>query len=462
MGKNLAINFVNSGEVVVVYNRSIEKSRALAEQYPGNIIVAERYQDLVSLLPAKKRRVIVLVAGSAKDEVLTTLYSTVLEDGDVLMDFGNSYYADTEAHQRKALERGVHLLSVGISGGEEGARTGASLMIGGDRRSYDLCRPLFQTVAARHDGEACELYTGPGASGQFVKMVHNGIEYGLMQVIAEVYETIIRLNYSEVSERLFQQINSRSMLHSFLLEIVPPILGTTNPLSPGMPVINCIDDAANQKGTGRWTVSEGVNLGVPVPTLSAALTARVQSALSGERALGGSQISGDVASADEVGESIGIDQLANELVQATELAFLVCYDQGFRIMRDATKDSTLSTFSQEFDLPAIAKVWRAGCIIRTALLPDIAESCSDATGSLLLSPVFADFVAERLAGLRSLVILTSMAGIPAPALSSALTYIDTLRSGRLEGAALIQCMRDYFGAHGVTSGGSPLTVTWNR
>ncbi|RMG45321.1 MAG: NADP-dependent phosphogluconate dehydrogenase [Acidobacteria bacterium] len=452
MGLNLARNMIDHGVSVVAWDIDRERVARFGREEPaGRAVGAEDLEDLVARLPRPRRILVMVPAGRAVDSVLDRL-APLLDRGDVVIDGGNSYYGDTERRQRSLDARGVSLVGLGVSGGEEGARHGPSLMAGGDLRAYQLVAPVLEAIAARSGHGPCVARLGPGGAGHFVKMVHNGIEYGDMQVIAEIYDLARRglgLAPAEVAD-LFDRFGE-GRLASFLTEAAAAVLRATH---VEQPLVDAIVDEAGQKGTGRWTARDAIDMGEAVPTLTAAVDARVlSSAGSLRRAL-----------AARLGTPAGPVELApGDLEQAFFGARLCAYAQGFRFIRLASDEHGWG-----IDPGTVTRVWRAGCIIRAALLDRIAEAFAGdpELPHLFLHPPLAREIGEALAGWRRTAAAAASAGIPAPAIASSLAYVDALRSERLP-QSLTQGQRDYFGAHGFRLRGDPEDAplrhgTWRR
>jgi 6-phosphogluconate dehydrogenase len=431
MGRNLAANLHDQGVPLAVYSYATAEVDRLRRELPDPPPSAPSLRELLGSLTPPRTVFLMVTAGDPVDAVIADLVPW-LEAGDVIVDGGNSHFEDTERRAAALAGQGIGYLGVGISGGEEGARHGASVMVGGATADYQRLRSLFQALAAHCGGDRCEAWLGPGGAGHFVKMVHNGIEYALMQAIAETWEFLdVRLRLPpDRQRRVFEQW-STGPLASYLVEITVEILGTED--SPGVPLLEVVSDRAAQKGTGRWTLEAALALGVPVPTIAAAVNERLVSALPDRPATGGRQGAGAVArkSAD--------DWIA-ALEQALLGAFLATFDQGFRLLAAASE-----RFDWRLDLPAIARVWQGGCIIRAALLEQV-ERAED-PARLLTSPAFATTLSNLDAGWRRVVGAGVAAGMTAPALASALAYHDGIRAARLP-TRLVQAQRDYFGAHG--------------
>jgi len=435
MGANLALNFADAGNKVVVYNRTqaVTDEFMRGEAAAKDMVGAGSLQELVSLLEPPRVILIMVKAGPAVDEVISTL-SEHLERGDIIIDGGNSLFTETEKRQAEVEARGLLYLGMGISGGEDGARYGPSLMPGGSVAAWDRVEPILKGIAARApDGSPCCAWIGPGGAGHYVKMVHNGIEYGDMQVIAEAYDLMRRglgMSPIEISE-VFGTWNE-GRLRSYLVEITRDILAQ---VEDGTPMVDLILDAAGQKGTGKWTVISSMEFGEPATLVAEAVYARIVSSDPERRQKAAKTFPTPIGDLGGVG--------TEDIEQSLYASKIISYAQGFRLMAKASAE-------HDWDLSpgSIASIWRAGCIIRAAFLEDI-------TAAYVREPGLADmtedgFFARALLDAephwRRVVAGAVTAGIPAPAYSSALAYFDSMRSARLP-ANLIQAQRDYFGAH---------------
>ncbi|GGN15050.1 6-phosphogluconate dehydrogenase, decarboxylating [Lentzea pudingi] len=437
MGSNLARNLARHGFKVAVHNRTPAKMKALLDEHghEGDFVGAETLQDLVDSLQTPRQIIIMVKAGGPTDAVIDEL-SGILEPGDMVIDGGNAHFNDTRRREAALKEKGLLFVGAGISGGEEGALNGPSIMPGGPAESYQHVGPVFEEIAAKVDGQPCCVHVGPDGAGHFVKMVHNGIEYADMQLIAEAYDLLSRIggqSPAEISE-VFTQWNSGD-LESYLVEITAEVLKHVD--ADGTPLVQVIEDAAEQKGTGRWTVQEALELGVPVTGIAEAVFARSLSGHTDQRkavraAFGASEV---VAKPDA--------ELVDDVRQALYASKVVAYAQGFDMMREASK-----TFDWNIDLGAMATIWRGGCIIRAQFLNRIREAYDKNAdiASLLVDDYFRDAVRNAEAAWRRVVVRAVESGVPTPGFVSALAYYDGLRSERLP-AALVQGQRDFFGAH---------------
>ena len=443
MGENLVLNMAGHGYTVAVYNRTAAKVDAfLAGRAADKAICGARSPEALVLMLAKPRRVMLMVqAGGPVDRMIDTL-APLLDPGDVLIDGGNSNYRDTARRTRALAEKGILYVGAGISGGEEGALLGPSIMPGGNPGAWPLVEPIFKAIAAKVGGIPCCGWIGPGGAGHYVKMVHNGIEYGDMQMIAEAYALLRRIGGIEpgAMSGIFAHWNEGE-LSSYLIEITAGILARTDE-ETGRPLVDLILDAAGQKGTGKWTGIDSLMLGAPVTAITEAVFARALSALKDERVAASRVLAGPLA---ESGAGSGDDAgaFAEDVRQALYASKICSYAQGFQLLSMASAEH-----GWRLDLGAIALLWRGGCIIRAAFLDRIEAAYGDAPDlpNLLLAPYFRDAVAGAQAAWRRVVATAVTRGVPAPAFSSALAWYDGYRSERLP-ANLIQAQRDYFGAH---------------
>lgn len=442
MGENLVLNAERNGFSCVVYNRTTAKTEEfLAGRGAGKrIIGSRRLEDFIAKLERPRRILMMVKAGQPIDDLIATL-SPLLEEGDLLIDGGNSLYTDTERRVKELESKSFGYIGMGVSGGAKGALEGPSMMPGGTRSAYEAIEPLVRKMAAQVDDGPCVTYIGPGGAGHFVKTVHNGIEYGIEQVLAEVYD-LLKRNAGfdgETMADVLGQWNATEELASFLVEITEVCLRTKDPES-GADLVELIVDAAGQKGTGLWTVVSALEMGVPVPTIYAALNARVLSSQRAERIAAAPVLPAPPPHAIALGTPA--DGMA-PLQDAAVLAAIASYAQGMALLQEA---SVLHDY--RLDLAAIGQIWKGGCIIRARLLQRIqnAYTANPALPNLLVDPWFAEQVNRRLPGLRQVVAGAALAGIPVPCLSSTLDYIDSYRSPRLP-QNLVQAMRDCFGAH---------------
>ncbi|MFD0524152.1 NADP-dependent phosphogluconate dehydrogenase [Paractinoplanes durhamensis] len=439
MGRNLARNFARHGHTVALHNRSYGRTKELVEEFghEGKFIPSESAADFVASLERPRRVVIMVKAGGPTDAVIDE-FAPLLEPGDMLIDAGNAHYLDTRRREAALKEKGLHFVGAGVSGGEEGALHGPSIMPGGPKESYDALGPLLEDIAAKVDGEPCCVHVGPDGAGHFVKMVHNGIEYADMQLIAEAYDLLRQVGGSSPAEiaGIFQGWNE-GRLGSYLIEITAEVLKQVD-ASTGKPFVDIVLDQAEQKGTGRWTVQAALDLGVPVSGIAESVFARALS--------GGADVRKAAADAALPGpspENKHAGDLQADVEQALFASKIVAYAQGFQQIQAASKE-----YGWAIDPGAMAKIWRAGCIIRAKFLDFIKQAYDKQPelATLLVDEYFLDAVSGAQDAWRRVVATAAQQGIPAPGFASALAYYDGLRAKRLP-AALIQGQRDFFGAH---------------
>jgi 6-phosphogluconate dehydrogenase len=438
MGANLARNVAHHDIPVAVHNRTASRTATFMEEHgdEGPLSGHESTQEWVGALARPRVLMSLVKAGEATDAVIADLVP-YLDEGDIVIDGGNANFRDTQRRHAALAERGIHFLGVGVSGGEEGALNGPSIMPGGDREPYDAhVKPIFEAIAAKVDGTPCCTYVGADGAGHYVKMVHNGIEYADMQLIAESYDLLRHgagLDVEQTAAR-FQAWNE-SELESFLIEITARVLSKTDEAT-GRPLVDVILDAAEQKGTGRWTAENALELGVPLTGITEAVFARTLSALKDQRVAAADKLMGPSANGTD-------PSLADDLEHALYASKIVSYAQGFAQMA-AAADSE----GWNIDLGAMATIWRGGCIIRARFLDRIREAYDAEPGlqNLMLAEFFADALAEAQDPWRRVVAKAAELGIPTPAFSSSLAYYDGYRRARGP-ASLIQGLRDLFGAH---------------
>lgn len=441
MGSNLARNFARNGFTVAVHNRTAARTRALVDEFghEGAFVAAESAKEFVDALERPRRIVIMVKAGDPTDAVIRE-FAPLLEEGDVIIDGGNAHFQDTRRREKELREQGIHFVGVGISGGEEGALLGPSIMPGGSRESYASLGPLLEKIAAKAaDGTPCTSHMGPDGAGHFVKMVHNGIEYADMQLIAEAYHLLREVaGYSPAKITETFRAWNRGRLDSYLIEITAEVLAHTD-AATGRPFVDVVADAAEQKGTGRWTVQIALDLGVPVSGIAEAVFARSVSGHADLRtaARGLAGPTGAALSAEAA------DAFAAQVEQALYASKIVSYTQGFHQIRAGSEE-----YGWGVDLGAVASLWRGGCIIRAAFLDRIraAYDARPQLPSLLADDGFAGEIGAAQQDWRAVVVAAVQHGIPVPAFSASLAYYDALRAERLP-AALTQGQRDFFGAH---------------
>ena len=440
MGRNLARNLARHGYAVALHNRSPERTRSLVAEHggEGTFVPSESMADFVASLRRPRAIIIMVQAGPATDAVINDL-TTLLDEGDIVVDCGNSHFTDTRRREAALRDLGLHFVGCGVSGGEEGALNGPSIMPGGSRESYARLGPMFESIAAQVDGTPCCVHVGPDGAGHFVKMVHNGIEYADMQLIAEAYD-LLRTGLGEDPARISQVFRTwnEGDLDSFLIQITADVLAHKDART-GRPFIDIVLDQAEQKGTGRWTVQSALDLGIPITGIAEATFARSLSGHAGQRAAAPEAFGGQARKLD----GIDPDAFTEQVRRALYASKVVAYAQGFDQIAAGSAE-----YDWDIDRGAMATIWRGGCIIRARFLDRIKEAYDADAGlpSLLIAPYFADAVRGGVDAWRNVVAQAAMAGIPTPAFSSSLAYYDGLRRDRLP-AALIQGLRDNFGAH---------------
>ncbi|WP_421825448.1 NADP-dependent phosphogluconate dehydrogenase [Larkinella sp.] len=438
MGRNLLLNMADHGFPVAGYDINPDQVAGFEKEGEGKPV--KGFTDLAAMTQSltRPRAIMMLVpAGKPVDNVIDKLVP-LLEPGDIIIDGGNSHFTDTDIRDKALDSKGLHFFGMGISGGEEGARKGPSMMPGGDKAAYLTLKPIFDAIAAKVDGVPCVTYIGPGASGHFVKMVHNGIEYGLMQLISETYEVLrkgLKMGNEEIYE-LFKTWNE-GRLQSFLIEVTRDIFGFKEPDSDQY-LIDLIKDQAKSKGTGKWTSQVAMDLEVPIPTIDMAVSMRNLSKYKVLR-IKAATVYGDEPSLLEIDKNT----LLESLEQALYFSTVMTYAQGL----DLLYRSSIS-YGYNLNLAEIAKIWRGGCIIRATLLNEIFNAYENAPSleHLLLDESVQTLVNESVPGMRSVVASALTAGIAVPALAASLTYFDAFRSENMP-SNLIQAQRDYFGAH---------------
>ncbi|MEU5865941.1 MULTISPECIES: NADP-dependent phosphogluconate dehydrogenase [unclassified Nonomuraea] len=437
MGRNLARNLARHGYAVAVHNRTTARTQQLVREFggEGTFLPAEELAAFVASLKRPRRAIIMVKAGPGTDAVIDQL-AELMEPGDMIVDGGNAHFQDTRRREAALRERGIHFVGTGISGGEEGALLGPSIMPGGSKESWEALGPILQDISAKVDGVPCAVHVGPDGAGHFVKMVHNGIEYSDMQLIAESYDLLrqaLGATPAELAE-VFREWN-RGELDSYLIEITAEVLEQVD-AATGKPFVDVVVDQAEQKGTGRWTVQSALDLGVPVTGIAEAVFARALSGHPEQRAaaasLEGPKLSG-----------VGGRELIEDVRQALYASKIVAYAQGFDQIAAASKE-----YGWDVDPGAMATIWRGGCIIRAKFLDRIrtAYDADRQLPTLLADPTFAAALNAAQEAWRRVVTTAVRIGVPTPGFSSALAYYDGLRRDRLP-AALVQGLRDYFGAH---------------
>ncbi len=438
MGRNFILNVADKGFSALGHDLDSEKVSALREEggNPRQVNATTEVEDFARGLTRPRKIMLLVPAGKAVDAVIKSL-SPYLDSGDLLIDGGNSFYTDTDSRAIELSEKGIHFFGAGVSGGAKGARLGPSIMPGGSREAYEHIRPIFEAVAAKYEGEPCVAYLGPKSAGNYVKMVHNGIEYGLMQLTSEVYDFLKKVGNMDnlALQKVFSNWN-KGRLQSYLVEITADILSTKDKLGDGF-LVDQILDKAKQKGTGKWTSQNAMDLGIPVPTIDIAVSMRQISALKELR-----------QTADEGYDHPGLKtEDSASLVRLAEAAlyfsFIIAYSQGLHQLREASKE-----YGYQLQLSTIARIWRAGCIIRAGLLQDISHAFSENKDleHLLLAPEMIPEIQKAVPSARTLLKKAIDNGVPMPGLSTALVYFDAFISKRLP-LNLIQAQRDYFGSH---------------
>jgi 6-phosphogluconate dehydrogenase len=439
MGSNLAQNIESRGFPCAVFNRSYDVTEAFMERVKGRKFTASKtLEEFVASMDRPRQVFIMIKAGAPTDSVIDSLVP-LLSQGDIIIDGGNAYFKDTLRREQRCRAAGLNFLGVGISGGEEGALKGPSLMPGGPKDAWKIVAPLLEKIAARADGQPCTSYIGPDGAGHFVKMVHNGIEYGDMQLIAEAYDMLSRVGgYGpEDLASIFEQWNE-GVLQSFLIEITSKIFKKRDTNGDGF-LVDKILDKAGQKGTGKWTVQEALDLAVPIPTMSAAVDARVLSSAKDERLKASKEFP-----APQVAPFAGKrDEFVHQVHDALYCSKIMSYAQGMAMLAAASKQ-----YNWDLKLNEIAALWKGGCIIRARFLDEIrrAYSGSATLSNLMLDGTMKRQVQNAIGGLREVVKLACERGIPMPAFSASLAYFDSYRTANLP-QNLTQAQRDFFGAH---------------
>ena len=434
MGKNLALNIADHGYQVVVYNRTTDVANEVVAQHP-HLGLATSLESLVSMLSKPRKLIIMVKAGTAVDAVIDQLVP-LLDAGDIVIDAGNTFFTDTIRREKALNAHGIHFIGMGVSGGEEGARFGPAIMPSGHKEAHQAIQPILEAISAKVDGEACTSYIGENGSGHYVKMVHNGIEYGDMELIAETYHVLKHVGQRTNAQlaSLFDRYN-RGPLDSYLIQITADIFKTKDDLGNG-DLVDVILDTAGQKGTGLWTSKEALDLGVNISVITAAVNARL---ISADRPLRSAAQVLLPQSPLAITTPENLDDLVEKALYAAKV---ISYAQGFDLLAKAQK-----AYGWTLDFQAIAKLFRGGCIIRAKFLNQIAKAFDNKDlPNLLLDPFFAEVMREGVAAMRQIVTLGLSAGVPMPASGAALSYYDAFRSTALS-TNLIQAQRDYFGAH---------------
>jgi 6-phosphogluconate dehydrogenase len=438
MGQNLALNIESRGFSVVGFDLDEQKRHSSAAKFADhNMTTVASLNELTESLSSPRRILMMVPAGKPVDAVIGDL-RPLLAEGDILIDGGNSFFLDTERRGRELESAGIRYIGTGVSGGEEGALKGPAIMPGGREDAYRLVEPILTRIAAQVDDGPCCAYIGKGGAGHYVKMVHNGIEYGIMQLICEAYDVMrsgLCMSATEIQE-VFGRWNEGE-LNSFLIEITAAVLNKVDE-ETGMPVVDLILDKAGQKGTGKWTSQNAMDLGVAIPTINAALEARILSAFKDERVAASRVLRGPGRKFEGNGE-----RMVTTLRDGLRLAIITCYAQGFALMREASRE-----YAFDLNHGEIARIWKGGCIIRARLLDSIksAFKTNSELPNLLVDRNFSQIVNELHPFLRAVVGKAAELGIPCLAFSASLGYLDSYRQERLP-ANLLQAQRDFFGAH---------------
>ncbi|PFK47561.1 phosphogluconate dehydrogenase (NADP(+)-dependent, decarboxylating) [Bacillus cereus] len=440
MGKSLALNFESKGYSVALYDISKEKVSEIIEENRGkNLVGTHMVEEFVNSLESPRKILLMVNAGEITDKAIDSLLPH-LDKGDILIDGGNTYFVDTIRRNKRLAEEGINFIGAGVSGGEEGALKGPSIMPGGQKDAYEKVKDMLETISAKVDGEPCCSYIGPDGAGHYVKMVHNGIEYGDMQLICEAYfflKQTLDLTAEEFHE-IFAEWN-KGELNSYLIEITADIF-TKKDEETGKPLVDVILDTAGQKGTGKWTSQSALDLGISLPIITESVFARCISALKEERVNASKVLSGPKDKA-----ALGIEkaELIEAVRQALYMSKICSYAQGFTQLKAASEE-----YDWNLDFGSISMLWRGGCIIRAAFLQNIKEAYEKNTDlpNLLLDPYFKEIVESYQGGLRQIISVAVQQGIPVPAFSAAISYYDSYRTAILP-ANLLQAQRDYFGAH---------------
>ncbi|QLG39841.1 MULTISPECIES: NADP-dependent phosphogluconate dehydrogenase [Paenibacillus] len=439
MGKNLALNIESKGFSVSVYNRSPEKTNDLLKEAEGkNLTGAFTIEEFVASLESPRKILIMVQAGKATDATIEQLLPH-LDEGDIIIDGGNAYFPDTQRRSKDLEAKGFRFIGAGVSGGEEGALKGPAIMPGGQESAYQLVEPILTAISAKVGDDACSTYIGPDGAGHYVKMVHNGIEYGDMQLIGEAYhllKSVLNVSVEEL-HAIFSEWN-QGELDSYLIEITADIFSKYDP-ETGKPMVDVILDAAGQKGTGKWTSQSALDLGVPLSMITESVFSRFLSAMKDERVAASKILNGPAVEAFSGDKKAFIENVRKALFASK----IVSYAQGFAQMRAASDE-----YGWDLKYGNIAMIFRGGCIIRSQFLQNIKEAYDKdaALKNLLLDPYFQNIVESYQGAWREVVAAAVTQGIPVPGFSSALSYYDSYRTERLP-ANLLQAQRDYFGAH---------------
>ena len=437
MGRNFILNVADNGFSAFGNDLDQEKVDALIEEGgdPSKVNATANVEEFTTRLQQPRKIMMLVPAGKIVDVVIESLLPH-LDEGDILIDGGNSYFTDTDRREKYLTEKGIHFFGAGVSGGAKGARIGPSIMPGGSESAYEEVKPIFEAVAADFKGDPCVAYLGPKSAGNYVKMVHNGIEYGLMQLTSEVYsllKTAADYNNDELHS-LYDKWN-QGRLQSFLVEISSKIF-LQQEEGDEQRLIDLILDKAKQKGTGKWTSQNAMDLGIPIPTIDVSVSMREISSIKEMRT------KAEALYPKSPAEQLDKELLAKMAEEALYFSFIITYAQGMHQLAEASDE-----YGYNLDLSTVARIWRAGCIIRAALLEDIMEAYEDdSLSNFLMSPVFVEKLKSTVGSVRELVAYAAKNGIPLPGISNSLVYFDAFSSGRLP-LNLIQAQRDFFGSH---------------
>ncbi len=441
MGQNVALNIERNGFEVIAYNRSDENANEMRAKAEGkNVYVTQSIEEFVQKLEPPRRVLLMVTAGKGTDAVIDALIQH-MQPGDIIIDGGNSHFPDTNRRAEMLHAKGYHFVGCGISGGEEGALWGPSIMPGGNYEAYERIAPVLEKIAAKtEDDGPCVTYCGRTSAGHYVKMVHNGIEYGIMQVICEVYDIMRKscgLSTPKI-QKIFEKWTKSSEMGGFLLDITAVCLKKKDDLTDSF-LVDKIYDTAGQKGTGKWTAQSALDLGVPIPTLSMAVEARILSGLKPLR-VAASKV---IEDPDESFDKKKIDDLVDALYEALYLSMVIAYAQGMALIQEASKEYDYGT-----NLAEVARIWKDGCIIRSKLLDPIKSAYAEnpELSNMIVHPYFAKIVNKTLPSLRRVVRVAARTGVPATCMGVSLSYADSYRSEFLP-ANLLQALRDNFGAH---------------
>ncbi len=440
MGRNVALNIERNGFPVIAYNRSDDKAQRMREESAGkNVTVTQSIEEFARLLDPPRRVLLMVTAGPGTDAVIDAL-TKVLDKGDIIIDGGNSHFPDTNRRAEALDAAGFHFVGCGISGGEEGALWGPSIMPGGNFEAYERIAPVLEKIAAKTDDDgSCVTYCGRTSAGHYVKMVHNGIEYGIMQLICEVYDILRRgagLPTAEI-HKIFESWTSSPQVGGFLVAITTECLAKTD-VDTGDALVEKVLDTAGQKGTGKWTAQTALDMGIPIPTLAQSVNARIQSGLKDARVEAAKILNGPAGSFNG-----NVGELTMQLHDALHLSMIACYAQGLHLIQAASKQYDYGT-----DLAEVARIWKEGCIIRSKLLDPIKAAFKTDPGidNIIVHPSFSPIINTALPELRSVVLTATAQGIPTTCLGATLSYLDSYRAEFLP-ANLLQALRDNFGAH---------------